>query len=55
MLARTWGFMKILLFIPYELFYIIRLNTHTLFSINNEELDLEKNENPGRSSGETFP
>ena len=41
-LAKTWGTIRILLFIPYELYYIIRLNTYTLFSINNEELDLEK-------------
>ena len=41
-LAKTWGIIRILLFIPYELYYIIRLNTYTLFSINNEELDLEK-------------
>ena len=33
-IARTWGFIKILLFIPYEIFYGIKYNVNTLFSLN---------------------
>ena len=43
-LARTWGVIKIILFIPYELYYMFKIKTHTLFSVNNIELDVESEE-----------
>ena len=52
-LARTWGLTKLILFIPYEIYYLFKFKTHTLFSINNEELDLSIEEKI--SSTEYFP
>ena len=52
-LAKTWGFIKILIFIPFEIFYGLTLRTKTLFSINNKELDI--NESIKKDSTEYFP
>jgi len=52
-IARTWGFIKILLFIPYEIFYGIKYNVNTLFSLNNQELDVSKERKV--NSTEYFP
>jgi len=52
-IARTWGFISILKFIPYEIFYGLRFKVNTLFSVNHQELDVspEMKEN----STEYFP
>jgi len=52
-LAKTWGIFKILLFIPYEIFYMCKFRTNTLFSINHEELDVDNYQK--RNSTEYFP
>lgn len=52
-IARTWGFISILKFIPYEIFYGLKFKVNTLFSVNHQELDVssEMKEN----STEYFP
>ena len=40
MIAKTWGILKIVMFIPYELIYGLKFKVNTLFSINNYELDV---------------
>ena len=52
-LAKTWGFINILVFIPFEIFYGLKLRTKTLFSMNNNELDI--NESIKKDSTEYFP
>jgi len=39
-IARTWGFISILKFIPYEIFYGFKFKVNTLFSVNHHELDV---------------
>ncbi len=39
-IARTWGLLNILKFIPYEIFYGLKYNVSTLFSLNHQELDV---------------
>jgi SAM-dependent methyltransferase len=52
-LAKTWGFIKILIFIPFEIYYGLKLRTKTLFSLNNKELDIK--ESIKENSTEYFP
>lgn len=40
-IANTWGLLNIILFIPYEIFYGLKYNVKTLFSLNHDELDVE--------------
>jgi len=39
-IARTWGLLNILKFVPYEIFYGLKYKVSTLFSLNHEELDV---------------
>ncbi len=43
-LAKTWGLLNILKFIPYEIYYGLRFGFGTLFSLNNDELDVSTKE-----------
>ena len=40
LIAHTWGYLNILRFIPYELFYGFKYKARTLFSLNHKELDV---------------
>ena len=53
MIAKTWGTLKIMMFIPYEIFYGLKFKVKTIFSINNSELDVLPNEK--ENSTEYFP
>lgn len=38
----TWGFIVFIKFIPYEIYYGIKFNSKTLFSLSSNELDVSK-------------
>tara|TARA_B100000809_G_C15134912_1_gene530135 strand:- start:2970 stop:3686 length:717 start_codon:yes stop_codon:yes gene_type:complete len=52
-IARTWGFINILKFIPYEIFYGFKFKVNTLFSVNHQELDVSQKMK--ENSTEYFP
>tara|TARA_B000000460_G_C21524926_1_gene397800 strand:+ start:1306 stop:2013 length:708 start_codon:yes stop_codon:yes gene_type:complete len=52
-IARTWGLLNILKFVPYEIFYGLKYKVSTLFSINHQELDVSLNMK--KNSTEYFP
>jgi len=53
MIAKTWGVLKIIMFIPYEIYYGFKFKVNTLFSVNNNELDVLPDEK--ENSTEYFP
>ena len=52
-IARTWGFISILKFIPYEIFYALKFKVNTLYSLNHQELDVSPEIK--KNSTEYFP
>tara|TARA_B100001250_G_scaffold374783_1_gene361849 strand:+ start:9874 stop:10548 length:675 start_codon:yes stop_codon:yes gene_type:complete len=52
-LAKTWGIIKILIFIPFEIYYGFKLGFNTLFSVSNQELDIDTKDK--MNSTEYFP
>ena len=52
-IARTWGLLNILKFIPYEIFYGLKYKVSTLFSLNHQELDVTPEMK--KNSTEYFP
>jgi len=52
-IARTWGLLNILKFVPYEIFYGLKYKVNTLFSLNHQELDVSVDMK--KNSTEYFP